>query len=138
MNTMTVFKIIAISAVLAISSGCSTMNTSMKEFGYGKLYAMQDALRQATENCSDQETRQRAMNWVVIGIQDLTASTEFMAAESEEKLYTRTLIGELSKVTSRRNKTEEVLCANLASAYTAARSYMVAMNYASDVMMASK
>lgn len=138
MNTTTVFKIIAISAVLAISSGCSSMNTSMKEFGYGKLYAMQDALHQATENCSDEATRQRAMNWVVIGIRDLTASTEYMPAESESTLYTRTLISELSLVTSRRNKTEAVMCANLALAYKATRSYMVAMNYTPDVMMASK
>ncbi len=138
MNTVTAFKTIAISALLAIATGCSTMNTSMKEFGYGKLYAMQDALQLATENCSDETTRQRAMNWVVIGIQDLTASTEFMPADSEAKLYTRTLISELSLVTSRRNKTEAVACANLAIAYNATRSYMVAMNYASDVMMASK
>lgn len=134
-NIKTMAIIAGILGTLAMT-GCSSMNSAFNKFTFGKVYAMKDALDHASAQCSSDQAVRRAVDWTNIGIQDLRNSQEYMSQESREFYHVRSLISEISPVTSRRNADRKTLCENIRHAAQATNSFMVAMNLTDQVHVA--
>lgn len=127
--------IAGIAFITALSTGCSSLPTAngASSFAFGKLYTMQEALAQASINCNDESTRNRAISWASNGFQDLNQSFTHMEKDSDEYVNTRVLMNHLGTI-SRRTKDVGSLCENIKTATTATGQYMVAMGINSTVV----
>lgn len=136
---MNIRRTIAVAAAIAASlaiTGCSSMNAAFDKFTFGKVYAMKDALDNASANCKSDQAVTRALDWTVIGIQDLRISQEYMPEQSDEFHHVRILISQLSPLTSRRNQSRAMLCDNIHIAAQATSSFLVSMNMDDQVRVA--
>jgi hypothetical protein len=133
-----IIKILGLSLLMVVMTGCSSMSASFDSFKYGKLYAMQDALNQALMNsCTDKEVVARAINWVAIGYSDLDESRKFTSFESEEHGHIKNLMSSLSLVTSRRNHDSDALCGRMTQVAKVTREYLAKVTSDKQVIVAS-
>ncbi len=131
-NRMSIIKLLAVLAVAIMATGCNTMATSAQSMKYGKLYAMQAAFDDAVKNCADKETRIRALNWAVIGYNDLNDSRSYMDKRSQKYIETRALMRSVSTISSRRATNTEKMCSKIGLVASVSRDYLSNIESMSD------
>ena len=128
-------KLLIIMTVVVLSTGCNTMTSSLDSVKYGKLYTMQEVLSEAINNCTDKAARTRALEWAVIGYNDLENSRQFMERTSEKYKSTRAMMRTLAQVSSRRIDNSEKLCEKLDVIAKANQNYLASIDMMSDEMI---
>ena len=122
-NTATLIKAVTVLTITLLATGCNTMSVNMNSIKYGQLYTMQEALEEAATDCHNQNTLTRAMNWVVIGYNDLENSRKHMDKRSVKYAETRSMMQTLSPISARRVDSNK-LCKQMARAAKQSQHYL--------------
>lgn len=137
-NGTSLIKLIGLSAIIALTSGCNTMMSSLDNVKYGKLYTMQESLELAAKECNAQN-RTNALNWALIGYQDLDNSRDYLEKGSQEYHEVRNLMRNLSMISSRRISDTQKLCSNIAIVSSISKSFLASLNTPhTPIVVASK
>ena len=123
-NLASLSKLLVVVAIVVMATGCNSMVSSIDGMKYGKLYIMQEVMDEAISNCHDPDARMRAVEWAVIGYNDLENSRSYMERRSDKYTKTRLMMRTLSQVSSRRNLDAEQLCSRIKQASDANRHYL--------------
>ncbi len=120
-------KLVALIAIIITASGCNTMTSSLDNIKYGKLYTMQQSLQVASAECTE-VNRQNALNWAVIGYQDLDQSRNYIDRNSQEYQEVRAMMRNLSVLSSRRNNDANKLCHNISIVAGLTKDFLAGLN----------
>ena len=123
-NLASLSKLLIVVAIAVMATGCNSMVSSIDGMKYGKLYTMQEVMDETVSNCQDSSARMRAVEWAVIGYNDLENSRSYMERSSEKYTKTRLMMRTLSQVSSRRNFDAEQLCSRIKLAAEESRHYL--------------
>jgi len=137
-NNVSFIKIIGLISTIILMSGCNTMMSSLDTIKYGKLYTMQESFEIAAHDCNSQN-RTNALNWAMIGYQDLNNSRDYLEKNSQEYRDVRNLMRDLSTIASRRIDDTEKLCSNIAIISNASKHFLASLdNQYAPIVVASK
>lgn len=89
-------KGIIVSVSLLLLSGCTAMESVISpQVRYGQLYALQEALTTASDNCGDQQAAFTANYWAMVTVGNIEQHSQFLAAESPQQLKSKQLVKQL-------------------------------------------